>query len=160
MNCLCYLPDDGPVFDRVGIPEWPPVNPPTFTRHEGYKLIRGYLKRKSNKSDTETKWAIRWMEVEPPDAERADVMLAVYKTDLKEKRLNAVSLRNIASVSLNDDDPHSFVVVVGASVYTLLARDETDARKWVAILNDDVQLARDDKAGPPDADLDQNCLLS
>lgn len=105
----------------------------------------GYLKRKSNKNDGETKWAIRWLEVEPPSDERPDVMLAVYKTDLREKRLNAVSIRNIAEVSLRKDEPASFNVVVGASVYTLQARDEDDAKKWVATLNENIGAATDDR---------------
>lgn len=41
MNCLCYLPDDGPEYERIGIADWPPVNPATYTRHDGFKLIRG-----------------------------------------------------------------------------------------------------------------------
>lgn len=177
MNCLCYLPDDGPEFERIGIADWPPMNPATYTRHDGFKLIRGasfsccacqyhsaqlalavgYLKRKSNKSEWETKWAIRWMEVEPPDSQRPDVMLAVYKTDLREKRLNAVSLRNISSVSINEDEPQTFNVVVGASVYTLLARDEADARKWVATLNENVRRVRHEDIVAPE---ETGCLLS
>lgn len=97
------------------------------------------------------------MEVEPPDSERPDVMLAVYKTDLREKRLNAVSLRNISSVSINEDEPQTFNVVVGASVYTLLARDESDARKWVATLNENVRRVRDEDSVAPK---ENSCLLS
>lgn len=132
------------MFERVGSVEWPPLNPPALVRQDGYKLIRGYLKRKSKKSDPEqVKWVIRWMEVEPPDAERWDVMLAVYKTDLKLKRLNAVSLHNISLVEINEDEPRSFNVTVGTSVYTLLARDKADALKWVTVLNENVAIARD-----------------
>jgi len=100
---------------------------------------------------------LRWMEVEPPDDERPDFMLAVYKTDMKEKRLNAVSVHNISNVLLNDDDPTQFFVVVGPSTYTLMARDEYDAKKWVASLNDIVQLTRGDKDG---ANPDGNCRIS
>lgn len=152
MNCLCYVPEDaGPTYDRVGMADWPPLHPPSFIKQDGYKLISGYLKRKSSK--TEAKWAVRWMEVEPPDATRPDVMLAVYKTDLKEKRLNAVSLRNITDVTLHDEN---FDVTVGTQVYTLQARDKNDALKWTTVLTEDVMIARDERE-PEDNDA---CVLS
>lgn len=45
MNCLCYIPDDGILFDRVGNVTWPPVNPPAYTTYDDYKLIRGAVLR-------------------------------------------------------------------------------------------------------------------
>mmetsp|Transcript_4794 Transcript_4794/g.19555 ORF Transcript_4794/g.19555 Transcript_4794/m.19555 type:complete len:157 (-) Transcript_4794:4155-4625(-) len=150
MSCLCYIPEE-PAFERVGgVPQWPPPHPPVFTKISGLKLIGGYLKRKSSKSDGEVKWALRWMEVEPPDDERPDFMLAVYKTDIKEKRLNAVSVHNISQVMVNDLDPTQFFVVVGPSSYTLMARDEYDAAKWVDSLNQVIQFTRGDKDGTSD----------
>ena len=62
-------------------------------------------------------------------------MLSVYKNDAKVKRLNAVSLRKITSVTLDPETPCAFVVSVGENAYTLLARDAPDADLWVATLN-------------------------
>ena len=75
------------------------------------------------------------MEIDPPEDDRPDYMLSVYKNDLKQKRLNAVSLRKITDVTLCDT-PCAFIVSVGENSYTLLARDNLDAETWVNTLNE------------------------
>ena len=64
------------------------------------------------------------------------VDLGRLSVDGKAKRLNAVTLRKITDVSLDDSTPGAFIVAVGDNSYTLLARDEVDAATWVEKLND------------------------
>ena len=102
-------------------------------------MVRGYLKRKSTRNLEDggpPRWALRWLEVDPPEEDRPEYMLSVYKTAQKSKRLNAVSLKKISAVRHDDSLPCAFVVSVGESNYTLLARDAADADTWVQSLND------------------------
>ena len=79
-----------------------------------------------------------------------NTQLSVYKTDLKKKRLNAVSLRKITDVA-PCEIPCAFVVSVGGSTYTLLARDTHDAEQWVKVLNESRRYVNEGNAA---------CLLS
>lgn len=151
-NLCCFMQDEELAPAPGATPCWPPLSPPLLTSLNGLRLIRGYLKRKSSKGGGEaTKWALRWLEVDPPEDDRPDYMLSVYKNDLKQKRLNAVSLRKITGVALCET-PCAFVVSVGENAYTLLARDAHDAETWVAALNESRKIVTE---GAPN-----DCLLS
>ena len=99
-NC-CGMGEDGDAR-HVGMPNWPPQHPPITEEENGLTFIRGYLKRlNSHKpgSDVEEKWVVRWIELERqawqdrPNA--PELLLSVYKSDAKLKRLNAVIFRRI-----------------------------------------------------------------
>ncbi len=137
-NVCCVMGGDD--FEEEGAPPvWPPAQPPLTTTHGRLTLVRGYLKRKSTRNLEDggpPRWALRWLEVDPPEEDRPEYMLSVYKTAQKSKRLNAVSLKKISSVRHDDSLPCAFVVSVGESNYTLLARDAADCDAWVQSLND------------------------
>ena len=137
ITCCVMGGDD--VDDEHQQPVWPPTSPPLTTTHGRLTLVRGYLKRKSTRNLEDggpPRWALRWPEVDPPEEDRPEYMLSVYKTSARSKRLNAVSLKKISSVRHDDALPCAFVVSVGESNYTLLARDAADADTWVQSLND------------------------
>ena len=137
ITCCVMGGDD--VDDEHQQPVWPPTSPPLTTTHGRLTLVRGYLKRKSTRNLEDggpPRWALRWLEVDPPEEDRPEYMLSVYKTSARSKRLNAVSLKNISSVRHDDSLPCAFVVSVGESNYTLLARDAADCDTWVTALND------------------------
>ena len=137
INCCVMGGDD--VDDEHQQPVWPPTSPPLTTTHGRLTLVRGYLKRKSTRNLEDggpPRWALRWLEVDPPEEDRPEYMLSVYKTSARSKRLNAVSLKKISSVRHDDSLPCAFVVSVGESNYTLLARDAADCDTWVQSLND------------------------
>lgn len=133
-NVCCFMGDDLE-FEGESPPVWPPEQPARTTTHGGMTLVRGYLKRKSTRNPEDARWALRWLEVDPPGEDRPDYMLSVYKSAQKSKRLNAVSLKKITSVIHDHAVPCAFVVAVCDSSYTLLARDAADADTWVACLN-------------------------
>ena len=137
ITCCVMGGDD--VDDEHQQPVWPPTSPPLTTTHGRLTLVRGYLKRKSTRNLEDggpPRWALRWLEVDPPEEDRPEYMLSVYKTSARSKRLNAVSLKKISAVRHDDSLPCAFVVSVGESNYTLLARNEEDADTWVQSLND------------------------
>ena len=137
ITCCVMGGDD--VDDEHQQPVWPPTSPPLTTTHGRLTLVRGYLKRKSTRNLEDggpPRWALRWLEVDPPEEDRPEYMLSVYKTSARSKRLNAVSLKKISSVRHDDSLPCAFVVSVGESNYTLLARDAADCDTWVTALND------------------------
>ena len=116
-----------------------PISPFLTATHGRLTLVRGYLKRKSTRNLEDggpPRWALRWLEVDPPEEDRPEYMLSVYKTSARSKRLNAVSLKKISAVRHDDGLPCAFVVSVGESNYTLLARDAADCDTWVRSLND------------------------
>ena len=137
ITCCVMGGDD--VDDEHQQPVWPPTSPPLTATHGRLTLVRGYLKRKSTRNLEDggpPRWALRWLEVDPPEEDRPEYMLSVYKTSARSKRLNAVSLKKISSVRHDDSLPCAFVVSVGESNYTLLARDAADCDTWVQSLND------------------------
>ena len=134
-NLCCFMQEEELAPQPGATPCWPPLTPPLLASVNGLRLVRGYLKRKSSKGGETTKWALRWLEVDPPEDDRPDYMLSVYKSAQKSKRLNAVSLKKITSVIHDHAVPCAFVVAVCDSSYTLLARDAADADTWVACLN-------------------------
>ena len=137
ITCCVMGGDD--VDDEHQQPVWPPTSPPLTATHGRLTLVRGYLKRKSTRNLEDggpPRWALRWLEVDPPEEDRPEYMLSVYKTSARSKRLNAVSLKKISSVRHDDSLPCAFVVSVGESNYTLLARDVADCDTWVRSLND------------------------
>ena len=137
ITCCVMGGDD--VDDEHQQPVWPPTSPPLTTTHGRLTLVRGYLKRKSTRNLEDggpPRWALRWLEVDPPEEDRPEYMLSVYKTSARSKRLNAVSLKKISAVRHDDGLPCAFVVSVGESNYTLLARDAADCDTWVRSLND------------------------
>lgn len=137
ITCCVMGGDD--VDDEHQQPVWPPTSPPLTTTHGRLTLVRGYLKRKSTRNLEDggpPRWALRWLEVDPPEEDRPEYMLSVYKTSARSKRLNAVSLKKISAVRHDDSLPCAFVVSVGESNYTLLARDAADCDTWVRSLND------------------------
>lgn len=171
-NLCCFMQEEELAPQPGATPCWPPLTPPLLASVNGLRLVRGYLKRKSSKGGETTKWALRWLEVDPPEDDRPDYMLSVYKNDLKQKRLNAVSLRKITDVALCET-PCAFVVSVGENSrparappqrlvrlarpaprrrYTLLARDTQDAETWVRVLNESRKTVTE---GAPN-----ECLLS
>ena len=137
ITCCVMGGDD--VDDEHQQPVWPPTSPPLTTTHGRLTLVRGYLKRKSTRNLEDggpPRWALRWLEVDPPEEDLPEYRLSVYKSSAKSKRLNAVSLKKISAVRHDDSLPCAFVVSVGESNYTLLARDAADADTWVQSLND------------------------
>ena len=137
ITCCVMGGDD--VDDEHQQPVWPPTSPPLTATHGRLTLVRGYLKRKSTRNLEDggpPRWALRWLEVDPPEEDRPEYMLSVYKTSARSKRLNAVSLKKISAVRHDDGLPCAFVVSVGESNYTLLARDAADCDTWVQSLND------------------------
>ena len=137
ITCCVMGGDD--VDDEHQQPVWPPTSPPLTATHGRLTLVRGYLKRKSTRNLEDGGppcWALRWLEVDPPEEDRPEYMLSVYKTSARSKRLNAVSLKKISAVRHDDSLPCAFVVSVGESNYTLLARDAADCDTWVQSLND------------------------
>ena len=137
ITCCVMGGDD--VDDEHQQPVWPPAQPPLTATHGRLTLVRGYLKRKSTRNLEDggpPRWALRWLEVDPPEEDRPEYMLSVYKTSARSKRLNAVSLKKISAVRHDDGLPCAFVVSVGESNYTLLARDAADCDTWVRSLND------------------------
>ena len=137
ITCCVMGGDD--VDDEHQQPVWPPTSPPLTATHGRLTLVRGYLKRKSTRNLEDggpPRWALRWLDVDPPEEDRPEYMLSVYKTSARSKRLNAVSLKKISSVRHDDSLPCAFVVSVGESNYTLLARDAADCDTWVRSLND------------------------
>jgi hypothetical protein len=136
-NVCCFMPNDDEFEGEGTPPVWPPEQPARTAPHGGMTLVRGYLNRKStrNPEDEPPRWALRWLEVDPPGEDRPEYMLSVYKSAQKSKRLNAVSLKKITSVIHDHAVPCAFVVAVGDSSYTLLARDAADADTWVQCLN-------------------------
>lgn len=79
-NLCCFIQDSDTIAESGGTPCWPPPQPPVCSTHDGFCLIRGYLKRKSAKGDSEPKWALRWMEIDPPTDERTDYMVRTLST--------------------------------------------------------------------------------
>jgi len=73
-NLCCFMHDEEPVPKTSDPPCWPPLAPPTRTKHDGLNLICGYLKRQS-KGGENVKWALRWMAVEPPEDDRPEYMV-------------------------------------------------------------------------------------
>jgi len=136
---VCCVMGGDDFDDEHQQPVWPPTSPPLTTTHGRLTLVRGYLKRKSTRNLEDggpPRWALRWLEVDAPEEDLPEYRLSVYKTSAKAKRLNAVSLKKISSVRHDDSLPCAFVVSVGESNYTLLARDAADADTWVQSLND------------------------
>ena len=136
---VCCVMGGDDFDDEHQQPVWPPTSPPLTTTHGRLTLVRGYLKRKSTRNLEDggpPRWALRWLEVDAPEEDLPEYRLSVYKTSAKAKRLNAVSLKKISSVRHDDSLPCAFVVSVGESNYTLLARDAADCDTWVTALND------------------------
>ena len=90
----------------MGASSWPPQMPPVVEDSQGHTFIRGYLKRLNSQkpgSEAEEKWVVRWIELERPldRPGSSELLLSVYKSDAKLKRLNAVIFRRIKASVLS-----------------------------------------------------------
>ena len=82
---------------------WPPEHPPVTEESNGITLIGGYLKRLNNykpgDENSEARWVVRWIELEyqtwQDRTDDPEILLSVYKSDAKAKRLNAVIFKRI-----------------------------------------------------------------
>ena len=80
--------------------------PPVVEDSQGHTFIRGYLKRLNSQkpgAESEEKWVVRWIELERPldRPGSSELLLSVYKSDAKLKRLNAVIFRRIKASVLS-----------------------------------------------------------
>ena len=114
----------------------------------GYKLLSGHLMRLDK--DKAGKTTVRFFAMENPTAEIPELLLSVYKSAAKSKRLNALSVRRISDVALlpGDAEEHKqFSIQVGEALYYLEARNPEDARLWVdslrAVMGRDIGLEED-----------------
>ena len=90
----------------MGASSWPPQMPPVVEDSQGHTFIRGYLKRLNSQkpgAESEEKWVVRWIELERPldRPGSSELLLSVYKSDAKLKRLNAVIFRRIKASVLS-----------------------------------------------------------
>ena len=103
----------------MGASSWPPQMPPVVEDSQGHTFIRGYLKRLNSQkpgAESEEKWVVRWIELERPldRPGSSELLLSVYKSDAKLKRLNAVIFRRIKASVLS--------TVRAARVYNVSSR--------------------------------------
>ena len=158
MSAWCALGDCGTCSEGAAPagPTWPPAAPEVQTSSGGYKLLSGHLIRldKSDKDSSRTdRQVVRFFAMESPTAEIPELLLSVYKSRSKSKRLNALSVRRISDVAVlpppsGTDEEKQFSIQVGEALYYLEARNPDDARLWVdalaAVMGRDIGLEEAD----------------
>lgn len=143
--CSCCGIDPSGGEAKAVSTNWPPRNPPLTSVDGEHTLVRGYLKRLNNNSaDGEEKWVVRWIELERQAwQDRPELLLSVYKSEGKAKRLNAVIFRRIKSVDLDaEGDGCVFAIKVQDTEYKLMARNRADCELWVETLAAQLELAK------------------
>ena len=151
MSAWCALGDCSGTCAEGATPagtSWPPSAPDVKMSSGGYKLLSGHLMRLDK--DKAGKTTVRFFAMENPTAEIPELLLSVYKSAAKSKRLNALSVRRISDVALlpGDAGEHKqFSIQVGEALYYLEARNPEDARLWVdslrAVMGRDIGLEED-----------------